>query len=299
MTTPIGRTRFTDVRRVDETGSTNDDLMALGRRGEPEGIVLVAGHQTGGRGRHGRTWSAPPGMGLLCSVLLRPPAAVAELITATVAVALLDALESLGATGVGIKWPNDLIVATSGAGRGGHRRVERKLAGILAEADAPVGSSTASGQRAPKDTERLLVVVGSGVNVNTPTELPVEVADRFIALDALVSPTPGVDEVLEAYLEALERAHALVLADRDGLLERWRERCVTIGRDVRVDLGVRDLRGVAMRIDGHGRLVVRSDGGVETAVAAGDVVHLGTEESPAGRSGPVEAGSEASRRVCE
>lgn len=287
MHTPIGRARFTEVRRLDETGSTNDDLMALGRQGEPEGIVLVAGHQTGGRGRHGRTWSAPPATGLLCSVLLRPPAAVADLITATVAVALLDALESLGVTGVGIKWPNDLIVATPGADRDGHGGVERKLAGILAEVDAPVGSSSASGQRTADDTERLLVVVGSGVNVKTPAELPVEVADRFIALDALVSPVPSVDQVLERYLDALERVHSVLLADREALLERWRDHCVTIGRDVRVDLGVRDLRGRATGIDDQGRLVVRSEDGTESALAAGDVVHLAPGGAPAD-VGPVE-----------
>ena len=68
--------RFADVRWVDETGSTNADAMELARQGEREGIVLVADHQTAGRGRAGRTWTAPPGAGLLLSVLLRPPAPV-------------------------------------------------------------------------------------------------------------------------------------------------------------------------------------------------------------------------------
>jgi BirA family biotin operon repressor/biotin-[acetyl-CoA-carboxylase] ligase len=276
VSAPSGPIRFTDVRRVTETGSTNDDLMALGRQGEGEGIVLVAGHQTGGRGRHGRTWTAPPGTGLLCSVLLRPPAAVAGLVTATVAVALVDALETFGVAGLGIKWPNDLIVSVADAPRApnGAATGERKLAGILAEVDAPAGTSSASGPRTPAATERLLVVVGSGVNVHTPTELPVDVADRFIALDALGSPTPAIDDVLAAYLDELERAYAQLLVDVHGLTERWRNRCVTIGRRVRVDLGVRDLEGRATRIDDHGRLVVCSDDGIETAVAAGDVVHL-------------------------
>ena len=72
-------TRFADVRWVAETGSTNADALELARQGEAEGVVLVADHQTAGRGRLGRTWQAPPGASLLCTVLLRPPAAVAGL----------------------------------------------------------------------------------------------------------------------------------------------------------------------------------------------------------------------------
>lgn len=266
MQSPPERTLFTDVRRVEETGSTNDDLMARARQGDAEGIVLVAGYQSGGRGRHGRVWTAPPESGLLCSVLLRPPARVAGLVTATVAVALVDACESLGAVGIGIKWPNDLIV--------GLAPDERKLAGILAEVDTPVGASSAAGPRVPGGSERLVVVVGAGVNVHTPAMLPDEVADRYVGLDDLVAPAPRIDDVLTAYLGALEVAYAQLLEDRSALLDRWRSRCTTLGRAVRVDLGTWDLEGVAVRIDDQGRLVVRSPDGEEVPVAAGDVVHL-------------------------
>src|SRR5699024_2429841 len=73
--------RFADVRWVESTGSTNADVLDLARAGEPEGIVLVADHQEAGRGRRGRSWQAPPGRSLMTSVLLRPPAAVAGLVT--------------------------------------------------------------------------------------------------------------------------------------------------------------------------------------------------------------------------
>ena len=72
----LSGTRFADVRWVSETGSTNADILSLARDGEPEGIVCVADHQTAGRGRHGREWTAPVAASLLCTVLLRPPAAV-------------------------------------------------------------------------------------------------------------------------------------------------------------------------------------------------------------------------------
>src|SRR6187402_820221 len=101
--------RFADVRWVAETGSTNADAMELVRQGEPEGIVLVADHQTAGRGRAGRTWTAPPGSGLLLSVLLRPPASVMDLTTMAVAVAAAEAVRSVVGFAPRLKWPNDLV----------------------------------------------------------------------------------------------------------------------------------------------------------------------------------------------
>src|SRR5918994_5539172 len=95
LATGPGR-RFADVRWVAETGSTNADVMELARQGEPEGIVVVADHQTAGRGRAGRTWTAPPGAGLLLSILLRPPAAVVDLTTMAVAVAAAAPRGSVG-----------------------------------------------------------------------------------------------------------------------------------------------------------------------------------------------------------
>ncbi len=275
MERPHSAGRFSEVRRVASTGSTNDDLMERGRQGDPEGMVLVADHQQAGRGRRDRAWTAPVGTGLLCSVLLRPPARVASLVTATVAVALTDALAGLGADQVGIKWPNDLV-AQLPAAPGEHlaASTERKLAGILAEVEAPSGSSASSGQRVPGAHERLLVVAGCGVNVLTPDTVPAELVDRAVALDALVAPAPTVGEVLDAYLAALEAAYTRLLDQPGDILATWRQRCVTVGRDVRVDLGTRDLVGRAVDLDTEGRLVVRTPQGDDHHLAVGDVVHL-------------------------
>ena len=135
--------RFADVRWVDETGSTNADAMELARQGEPEGIVLVADHQTAGRGRAGRTWTAPPGAGLLLSVLLRPPAPVVDLATMAVAVSAAAAVESVAGFAPRLKWPNDLVWPGDGSAP------DRKLAGILAEADWPAGSAISAGWKEP------------------------------------------------------------------------------------------------------------------------------------------------------
>src|SRR3954452_9704987 len=127
----LAGTRFGDVRWVDETGSTNADALALARQGAPEGIVLVADHQTAGRGRQGRTWEAPAGASLLTTILLRPPAAVAGLVTMAVALAASDAVADVAGFEPRLKWPNDLVWPGDGSAPA------RKLAGILAEADWP------------------------------------------------------------------------------------------------------------------------------------------------------------------
>ena len=103
-------TVFGPVRFVGSTGSTNADLLAAARSGAPEGAVLVADHQTAGRGRRGRSWVAPAGSALLASVLLRPrweTGSVALLSPAT-ALAVRDACASYGAA-VALKWPNDVV----------------------------------------------------------------------------------------------------------------------------------------------------------------------------------------------
>ena len=90
--------------------------MELARQGAPEGVVLVADHQTAGRGRHGRTWSAPPGASLLVSVLLRPPPDAAMATTMAAAVAMVDAITAVAAVSARIKWPNDIVWPGDGSG---------------------------------------------------------------------------------------------------------------------------------------------------------------------------------------
>ncbi len=275
MSERLRATRFRDVRRVAETGSTNADVLELGRDGAAEGVVVVADHQRAGRGRRDRGWIAPPGSGLLCSVLLRPPARVADLVTAAVALAGQGAARALGVRGVGIKWPNDLIaVAPAGA-----PTAERKLAGILAEADWGPTSAISDGFRAPGDHQRVLVAAGIGMNLIAVPGLPTDVAERRVSIEELLGEnTAGasvdVDAVLQHYLGALEVRYAQLLDDRGALLRSWRAECVTLGRQVRVDLGSRDLVGRAEGVDDRGRLLVRTAEGTERAVAAGDVVHL-------------------------
>lgn len=266
------RSRFTDVRHVTETGSTNTDVMELARQGEPEGVVLVADHQTAGRGRAGRTWTAPPGASLLCSVLLRPPAPVAPLATFALAVAASEAVEQLAGFSPGLKWPNDLVVEDTDAD-GGVRT--RKLAGILAEAEWSPGSHIAAGYRPPAPHERATVAAGIGLNVDWPDEVPDDLSDVVVAVNHVSDARPTRDEVLDVLLDRLAVHYgALVAGGADQVLDAWRARSTTLGRQVRIDLGADDVVGAALDVTAEGHLVVETLEGRRRTLAVGDVVHL-------------------------
>jgi len=270
--TVAGRRRFHDVRRVASTGSTNSDVMELARQGEAEGLVLVADHQSAGRGRAGRTWTAPAGASLLCTILLRPPAPVAPLVTFALAVAAAEAVEQVAGVRAGLKWPNDLVVESED---GGGRVRTRKLAGILAEAEWPSGSHIAAGYREPGPHERATVAAGIGLNVRWPDELPEDLADIAVALNHLSDADVTRDDVLDALLDRLDvRYGALVAGDAESVLDAWRSRSATLGRQVRIELGADDVVGTAVDVTDGGQLVVEPLEGGRRTIAVGDVVHL-------------------------
>ncbi|HEY6696817.1 MAG TPA: biotin--[acetyl-CoA-carboxylase] ligase [Acidimicrobiales bacterium] len=261
--------RFADVRWVASTGSTNADVLALARDGVPEGVVVVADHQSAGRGRYDRTWVAPPGGSLLLSVLLRPPSRVASATTMTTAVAMAEAVEEETGVSPGLKWPNDLVVG----GQGG----ERKLAGILAEADWPASATISAGWREPSEHERAVVVVGVGLNVSWPQddETVRDVADTAAALNWMTSMPIDRVALLVAFLRHLDRSYGqLVSGGPLTAMDEWRRRSATLGRRIRLDLGPDDVEGMAMDITADGHLVVETLGGRRRTFAVGDVIHL-------------------------
>ena len=263
--------RFAEVRWVSETGSTNADALALARDGEREGTVLVADHQTAGRGRKGRTWTAPPGASLLLSVLLRPPARVAGLTTMAMGLAAVEALEQVAGVTARIKWPNDLVWPGDGV------TDDRKLAGILAESDWPAGSTADSGYRPPAPDERVVVVVGIGINVAWPEPLPPELADIAVACNQISGRAVDREDLLVALLRRLDARYDTLLAGgAAALLDDWRARSATLGRRVRVDLGAGEVVGEAVDVTSEGHLVVRTPAG-DRALAVGDFVHLRSE----------------------
>ncbi len=267
----LAGSRFAELRWLDETGSTNADMLEAARQGAPEGSVIVAEHQSAGRGRAGRAWVAPRGASLLASVLLRPPAAAAPLVTAAVALAAAEAVEACTGIHARLKWPNDLVVPGDGSG------ADRKLAGVLAEADWPAETDPSSGWRPPGSSARVAVVVGVGVNVDWPDELPEDLADVAVACNHLGAPDVDREALLVAWLTRLERHYAGLLAGRSGtvaLLGAWRARSATLGRAVRVELGAYDVVGTAVDLTDSGQLVVEDGDGNRRVLAVGDVVHL-------------------------
>jgi len=256
------------VEVVGKTGSTNADVMARARAGEPEGLVLVAEEQTAGRGRMGREWVAPPGAALTFSFLLLPsglPVRRRGWLPLLAGISVAAAVRGATRAEVTLKWPNDVL-----AGGG-------KLAGILAEATGEA------------------VVVGIGVNVSTGAdELPQPGPGGLPAtsLRLLGSPMLDREQLLIGILLAFERRYQAWRHGRDNphhaggnpaaLRAEYLELCETIGRKVRVERpGGQSVSGDAMDVDSDGRLVLRVSGeeavhagGASVAIAAGDVVHL-------------------------
>ena len=242
----IGRTLVAH----EELASTSDLAKTLADEGCDHGTVVIAETQTAGRGRRGRAWVSPPRKNVYFSVVLRPdlPPPRATELTLVVSLAVCDALRQAGVD-AGIKWPNDVLA-------GG-----RKIAGILTELAA--------------EPDRVhWVVLGVGVNVNaTREDFPPELRDEATSVllergepapRALL--TAACLTALEDWLDAHEERGF------DAIRHAWRDRSVTLGREVMVRTEGRELTGVAEDLDEQGALLVRTGAGVER-VFAGDV-HL-------------------------
>ena len=255
------------VTVTEATGSTNADLLAQAAGGALEGTVLAAETQTAGRGRMGRTWLSPPGAALMFSVLLRPtavPPSRRGWLPLLTGLAIASALRGQTGLDVGLKWPNDVLVG------------DGKLAGILAEQSADA------------------IVAGAGINVSTRrAELPVETATSLLLAGA---PDLRRDRLLGAVLAEFERLYLAWAAppgpgqpspgqpgpgryspgdpDAAGLRDRYRDCCVTLGREVRAELpGGGAITGTALDVDDTGSLQLRTPDGLRT-ISAADIVHL-------------------------
>jgi BirA family transcriptional regulator, biotin operon repressor / biotin---[acetyl-CoA-carboxylase] ligase len=229
---------------VAQTGSTNADLLARAASGiDVGGAVLIAEHQTAGRGRHGRAWSATPCAQITMSVGVRtvdvPTSSWGWLSLAT-GVAVVDAVSPLiEGTKAGLKWPNDVLVD------GG------KLAGILAEVARPA------------------VVIGLGLNV---TQAPEEIAGATSLLQLGVA--PDRQRLVGSLLRELAKRIAQWRSADPVLAADYRARSLTIGSRVRAQLpGGTEVVGTARDVDERGQLCLDTDGG-PVVVSAGDVVHL-------------------------
>lgn len=252
--------------RLDVVDSTNRYAADAARRGAPDGLVVVAEEQTAGRGRLARTWVAPRGAALLCSVVLRPDLGVEDLhlVPTAVALAAADAAAQTSGAAITMKWPNDLVAG------------DAKVGGVLAEVVSPADRA---GQ-APA-----ALVVGVGINLEAGGVLALlgaEASGRVTGLTELAGRPVARDEVLEAMLGSLRHRWGANRSPTRSTMEEYRARCSTLGRRVRADTVRGSFSGLARLIDDAGRLVVELGGG-EVALDAADIIHL--------RDYPPDAGS--------
>lgn len=233
-------------RHFRQVGSTNTIARELAAAGAPHGTVVTAAEQTSGRGRQGRTWTAPPDSALLYSAVLRPIEARHAVLPLAVALAVCETAEVLR-PGIEcqVKWPNDIHLEG------------RKLAGILIEARPQDGWA----------------VLGVGLNLTIgEAEFPEELRDRAISLFGSASAVPYGQHtgIRNSWAGALSsRLGVWLEADAEAVLGAWRARDALFGREVSWDRGT----GIADGVDDRGFLLVRLADGDRVALGAGDV-HL-------------------------
>ena len=232
--------------------STNDAAARLAEAGAPEGTTVVAGTQTAGRGRLGRTWFSPEGTGLYASVVFRG-ADLTPALTLAGGVAVADGIQASTGLPVEIKWPNDVVIR-DGASRSGRR----KLAGILAEA-----STGAAGVQ--------YIVLGFGVNVrhaSFPPELSMVASSIEAELGRAVEVGPVLAEILAALNTSLQQLRA---GELDRMLDRWRALApLAVGSAVEWDRAGGRMRGTTAGVDETGALLVRAEHGTER-ILSGEV----------------------------
>lgn len=235
---------------LQETASTNSDAFRLAEEGAPEGTVVFADSQSGGKGRMGRKWASPSGVNLYCSVVLRPPIMPYEApqLTFLSAVAVVRALESFPGIRPEIKWPNDVLI-------GG-----KKIAGLLNEMSAETDGIN-------------FVVLGIGVNINmTHDQFPEDLRNPATSLGIELGHSVPRAPFAAAVLNELDRLYdQFRVHGFRPVREEWQRCCNALGRQLLVSDGGREIvRGSFDGIDEDGALLVRTGRGVER-ILCGDV----------------------------
>ena len=251
---PGTRFRLLEMPEVDSTNRLLIDAMSAG---EASGLVARTDHQTAGRGRRDRTWEAPPGSGLMMSLLLEPVSGVEglHLLATVVGLAAVEQCRARGAD-VGLKWPNDVVVAADGP--------PAKLAGVLAESVIAGGDVRG-------------VVVGIGLNLRPVPGRDEALGRRVAVLDRLVGAPVDAAQLCRDVLGGVERRLALLDAgDAAAVRDEVSATSVLIGRPVEIDLDdAETVRGTVTGFDLAGNLVMDDDGGEQRVLSVGDVVTVG------------------------
>lgn len=241
------------VISFDSVPSTIDVASSLANEGAPEGTVVVAECQKGGRGRLGRRWTSPAKCGIWTSIILRPPVPPREApkLTLLTAVSIAKVLNERCEISAKIKWPNDVLVSG------------RKVCGALTELVAE------------QDAVRY-AIISFGLNVNqTRSKFPAELASTATSMRIEAGHVFDRAEVFRYILRELDDCY-LDFRKRGGgrILGEWRELTCTLGRRVKVQLRDGSIEGIARELDDDGSLIIELDDGTLRQIAYGDVTIL-------------------------
>lgn len=231
------------LEQYPELGSTSDEIVRRAKAGDAAGLAILALRQTAGRGSRGRAWRAPEG-NLNLSLLLRPscPAVEAGLFSLMAGVAVAEALEQLGARGLMLKWPNDILCQSA------------KLAGILIDA-APDGEGLE------------WLAIGIGVNLAAAPEVPGRLTTSLRAQSLEVTPPIAAAAILS-------RLSKWVEAPGDEIVTAWLARGHAVGTTLKVCYANRDLTGQFIGLSATGSLLLQCENRVET-LNTGEVLLAG------------------------
>jgi BirA family biotin operon repressor/biotin-[acetyl-CoA-carboxylase] ligase len=230
-----------EIILLDEVDSTNDYAKSfLGQHSEPENTVIVADRQLKGKGRMGRVWDSPPGMGLWMSFILKPELRPDRffLYTFMAAVAAAEAIEAISDLAVELKWPNDLLLS------------QKKCGGILLESVTKNGTP--------------YLIVGMGINVHQPdfpeglrshaTSLFIEsnrIWDRYELFDKIMTAMHNHNGVLD-----------------ESILEKWKSRSAMFHRNVTIIQSDKSYEAVAKDLANDGALIIEREGKMQKIYAA-------------------------------
>ena len=231
--------------------STNTQAKLLAAQGAPNGTVLLADKQTAGRGRLGRSFQSPGGMGIYMSVLLRPLCPPEKLmhLTCATAVAACNAVEQVSGLRPGVKWTNDLV---SG---------KRKLAGILTELSVSPTTGLVD-----------YAVIGIGINCRQKVEdFPEELQNMAGSLEMVTGKPVDRGELAAALIRELHLLSQELLTCHEETMNRYREDCITLGKEVSLVRRDEVRHGFALDVDREGALIVRFDDGHTESISSGEI----------------------------
>jgi len=240
------------ILRFDSIESTNTEALSQAKQGAEEGLCVVAGEQTAGRGRHGRIWISPKDAGLYFSIVLRPKIEFKflPLLTLMSAVVVTEVLHELYKLKADIKWANDVHLKG------------KKICGILAEM-----AETKKG---------LAVVVGIGINL-TSANFPHELEETATSIETETGAKPNAEDILQSLTKQFAKFYR-IFSGADGaekIREEWAKKSsYFFGKLVRVKLEHETIFGKTCGIEETGALRVKTDAGEIKIVQAGDVEML-------------------------